>query len=170
MTDHEETIKQAKGHGRNREKVHRSNGFAMIAKKRDHRFAGSGFLGAGRIQREMVLSETSNPSIKSSPWILGEPQVGFSSTILKIRSRASLEIRFRPITPPSFGDRTPVKGKPLPVPTDHSIWSYDGQSLFPAWPDSSRENPKKFIDHSNLWSRMLALEHGELLPENQVFQ
>ena len=30
----------------------------------------SGFLGAGRIQRETVLSETSNPSIKSSPWML----------------------------------------------------------------------------------------------------
>jgi len=29
---------------------------------------------------------------------------------------------------------------------------------------------RSLIDHSNLWSRMLALEHGELLPENQVFQ
>src|SRR5207302_4575350 len=29
---------------------------------------------------------------------------------------------------------------------------------------------KNSIDHSNLWSRMLALEHGQLLPENQVFQ
>src|SRR4029077_17981185 len=40
MTDHEETIKQAKGHRRNREKVHRSNGFAMIAEKREPPFRG----------------------------------------------------------------------------------------------------------------------------------
>src|SRR5437016_7324988 len=40
MTDHEETIKQAKGHRRNREKVHRSNGLAMIAKKREPPFGG----------------------------------------------------------------------------------------------------------------------------------
>jgi hypothetical protein len=40
MTDHEETIKQAKGHRRNREKVHCSNGFAMIAKKGEPPFRG----------------------------------------------------------------------------------------------------------------------------------
>jgi hypothetical protein len=44
-----------------------------VTRKASHRFAGSGFLGAGRIQREMVPSETSNPSIKSSPWIRWEP-------------------------------------------------------------------------------------------------
>ena len=99
MTDHEETIKQAKSHRRNREKVHRSNGFAMIAKKREPPFRRFRVLGAGRIQREMVRSETWNPSIKSSPWIHGAPQVGFSATIRKIRSRASLQIRFRPFTP-----------------------------------------------------------------------
>ena len=62
------------------------------------RLAGSGFLGARRIQREMVLSGTSNPSIWSSPWIRGAPQVGFSLTIRKIRSRTSLEILFLPNT------------------------------------------------------------------------
>ena len=63
-----------------------------------HRFAGSGSLGARRIQREIVLSETSNPSIRSSPWIRGAPQVAFSATIRNIRLRTSFEIRFRPIT------------------------------------------------------------------------
>jgi hypothetical protein len=46
----------------------------------------------------MVLSETSKSSIESSPWIRGAPHVGFSATILKIRSRTSFEIRFLPNT------------------------------------------------------------------------
>jgi hypothetical protein len=66
-------------------------------RKLSQRFAGSGFLGARRIQRETVLSEMSNPSIKSSPWIRGAPQVGFSRTIRKIRSRTSIEILLLPI-------------------------------------------------------------------------
>jgi hypothetical protein len=32
-----------------------------------HRFAGSGYLGARRIHRETLLSETSKPSLSSSP-------------------------------------------------------------------------------------------------------
>src|SRR5437870_11140743 len=70
MTDHEETIKQAKGHRRNREKVHRSNGFAMIAKKREPPFrrfrvsrrmthaAGNGSLGNIESQHQELTVNT----------------------------------------------------------------------------------------------------------------
>src|SRR5437763_1451789 len=51
------------------------------------RLARSGSLGARFIQREIVLSERSKPSMRSSPWIRGAPQVGFSTTIRKINSR-----------------------------------------------------------------------------------
>lgn len=62
------------------------------------RFVLSGSPGARRIQRETVCSETSNPSIRSSPCMRGAPHVGFSVTIRKMRSRISVEIFFLPIT------------------------------------------------------------------------
>jgi hypothetical protein len=60
------------------------------------RFAGSGCVGVRFIQREIVCSETSKPSIRSSPWMRGAPHVGFSTTIRKISSLTSFEIRLLP--------------------------------------------------------------------------
>jgi hypothetical protein len=60
------------------------------------RFAGSGFLGALRIQRRTVLSERSKPSIFNSPWMRGAPQVLFSATMRKMSSRSSLLTHFLP--------------------------------------------------------------------------
>lgn len=58
--------------------------------------AGSGSVGARRIQREIVRSETSKPSMRSSPWMSGAPQVGFSRTIRKINSQTSLDVCLLP--------------------------------------------------------------------------
>src|SRR5215472_6530788 len=67
-----------------------------LRKKASQRLAGSGFVGTRFIQREMVLSETSKPSIRSSPWIRGAPQLGFSATIWKISSRTSFDVGLLP--------------------------------------------------------------------------
>src|SRR5664279_3630450 len=50
----------------------------------------------------MVVSDTSKPSIRSSPWMRGAPQLGLSATIRKINSRICLEI----LRPPPTGFRT----------------------------------------------------------------
>src|ERR1700694_1901857 len=65
-------------------------------RKASQRLAGSGSLGARFIQREIVLSERSKPSMRSSPWIRGAPQVGFSATIWKINSRTCFGVRLLP--------------------------------------------------------------------------
>ena len=67
-----------------------------------HRFTGSGSLGARRVHRETLLSETSKPSFRSSPLMRGTPQVGFSATMRKIKVRISLLTRFRPSTCPTL--------------------------------------------------------------------
>src|SRR6516162_260711 len=59
-----------------------------LRRKASHRLPGSGSLGARFIQREIVRSEMSNPSISSSPWMRGAPQVGFSATMRKINPAA----------------------------------------------------------------------------------
>jgi hypothetical protein len=56
-------------------------------------------LGARFIQREIVRSEMSNPSISSSPWMRGAPQVGFSATMRKINFRNSFGVGLRPTGP-----------------------------------------------------------------------
>jgi hypothetical protein len=67
MTDNEDAIKHTERDGGYRKEVHGGDRFTMVLRKASHRLAGSGSLVALRIQREMVLSETSTPSIKSSP-------------------------------------------------------------------------------------------------------
>jgi hypothetical protein len=84
MRNNEEAVQHTKGQRRHGEKVHRGDDFTMIAQKAAQRFAGSGLLGALRIQRKTVRSETSKPSIVNSPWMGGAPQVGFSATMRKI--------------------------------------------------------------------------------------
>ena len=54
--------------------------------------AGSESRGVRFIQREIVRSETSKPSMRSSPWMRGAPHVGFSTTIRKINSRTSFDV------------------------------------------------------------------------------
>jgi hypothetical protein len=70
--------------------------------KASQRLAGSGALGPRFIQREIVLSETSQPSMRSSPWMRGAPQLGFSATIWKIRSRTSFDVCLLPVGLLSF--------------------------------------------------------------------
>src|SRR5258708_1339097 len=77
MADDEKTAEHSEGDRWDREEIHRSQ-----------RLAGSGSLGALRIQREIVCSETSRPCRGSSPWMRGAPHVGFSVTI---KSRTSFE-------------------------------------------------------------------------------
>jgi len=67
-----------------------------LRRNASQRLAGSGSRGARRIQREMVRSETSKPSMRNSPWMRGAPHVGFSAIIRKINSRTSFGVCLRP--------------------------------------------------------------------------
>jgi hypothetical protein len=67
MTDDEEAIQHAecdRGHG---EEVHGRNGLSVIAQEGEQCLAGTGSLGARRIQREIVRSEISKPSMRILP-------------------------------------------------------------------------------------------------------
>src|SRR6266704_3917622 len=74
VTDDEKAIEQAEGDRRNSEEVHRGNRFTVIAEK------GKPAPGRLRISlaapvssNEIVRSETSKPSMRSSPWMRGAP-------------------------------------------------------------------------------------------------
>jgi len=66
-------------------------------------------------------SEMSNPSISSSPWMRGAPQVGFSTTMRKINSRTSFGVGLRPTGPRTREIslqymRKPARCQPTTVP------------------------------------------------------
>jgi hypothetical protein len=67
VTNDEEAVENAERDGGNCEEVHCSDGFPMVPEKSHPPFGRLGILGARRIQREIVLSETSKPSMRSSP-------------------------------------------------------------------------------------------------------
>src|SRR5260370_29413663 len=75
--------------GGNVKKSETASACRWFRRKASERVERSGSLGALFIQRKMVLSETSKPSMRSSPCIRGAPQLGFSTTIRKINSRTS---------------------------------------------------------------------------------
>ena len=67
VANEEEAVKDAKGDSVDCENVHRGNDFAVIFEKCLPPSNPVGFFGARWTQRETVRSETSKPSICSSP-------------------------------------------------------------------------------------------------------
>jgi hypothetical protein len=110
--NNEEAVQEAKRSRWNGEEVHRGDGFAVVSQESKPAQRWFRLSGARFIQREMVGSETSKPNIKSSPWIRGAPQVGFSATIRNITSRISFEILSLPADLPIFESSRQYQRKP----------------------------------------------------------
>ena len=75
VADDQKAVEHTEPESGDREEVHRCDRFAVITQKSQPRLAGSGSLGARLIQRETVVSDTAKPSIRSSPWMRGAPQL-----------------------------------------------------------------------------------------------
>jgi hypothetical protein len=56
------------------------------------------------------------------------------------------------------------------MPTHHSFRGNDNERLLPGRPTPPSEHPEQFVEHAELGFGVLALQHGELLPERQIFQ
>jgi hypothetical protein len=94
-------------------------------RKVSQRLAGSGSLGARFIQREMVLSESSKPSIRSSPcspgWVVSDHPKDQLPNLLRCRFSSNLRL--------NSGDQPPVDTKTSPVPADDSFRGNDEKGL-----------------------------------------
>src|ERR1017187_8172983 len=135
-----------------------------------HRFAGSGFLGTFLIQRSTVRSETSKPSIFSSPWMRGAPQVRFSETI-----REDEVAQFHAHTPSTRNsamprDPPPVQLESGAMPANDRLWLHDNQRLPPTRPCSSQHHPEPFIRSGKPDLRAPSFKRTKLLPKSKIFQ
>ena len=97
VADDKKAVEHGEGNRGNGEEIHRGSGLPVITKKGEPALSRVRVSGARFIQREIVLSETSKPSMRSSPWTGGAPQLGLSATIRKMRSRTSFNVCLLPM-------------------------------------------------------------------------
>ena len=112
VVDDEEAVEYAEGDRWNREEVHCGDGFPVVAQKRKPALGWFKISGRTTQPAGNGSLRTSKPSIRSSPWMRGAPQVGFSVTIRKIRSRTSIEILLLPIIRPTLEIARQYKANP----------------------------------------------------------
>ena len=143
VTDDKKAIEHTERDRWHGEEVHRGNCFPVIAEKVSQRLASSGSRGVRFIQREIVRSETSKPSMRSSPWMRGAPHVGFSTTdqFLNLLRR-----RLPPDGPPDLGDQLPVQTESAPVPTHHGFGRDRNEGLLPSAPKSTNGDPEELVE------------------------
>jgi hypothetical protein len=131
MTDDEKAVEHAE-----RNRWHRKKSIAAIAsrwflRKAPQRLAGSESLGACFIQQEIVRSEMSKPSMSSSPWMGGAPQVVFSATIRKINCRTCFGVCLSADRLLHFRNQSPIQSEAGLVPPDHRFRRDDDEGFFP---------------------------------------
>ena len=118
VLDDEKTVEQPECQCRHGEEVEGDDHLAVILEKRKPPLAGSPRRRIRRRYLATVRSETSKPSLSSSPWSFGAPHPEFSAAIVRMCVQSSLLILGRP----PFGwdrqpqyKRNPVRCQPTTV-------------------------------------------------------
>src|SRR5215471_1128475 len=100
----------------------------------------------------------------------GAPQVGFSAIIRKFQL-PNFQRQFFPVDLFSrLRDPTPVPSKTSAMPANDPLRIDQHQRLLPSTPETAGKYPKDSVNRSHSGSGMLALQHGQLLPEGEIFQ
>jgi hypothetical protein len=111
-------------------------------------------MGARFIQREMFRSDTSKPSMSSSPWMREHPRWGFPPSGDQIpnflRQPFSSDLVFH------LRNQAPVESKSGTMPADHSFMSDHKERLFPVGPEPVGQNPEELVHRAESCSRMSA--------------
>ena len=56
------------------------------------------------------------------------------------------------------------------MPADDSLRIYEHERLLPGTPETTGQYPEDSVKRPHPGSGMLALQHGQLLPESEIFQ
>jgi hypothetical protein len=170
VADDEKTVQNTKCERWDGEEVQRRNGLAMISEERQpslHRIGIS--RGSPDPSRDSPFREIESQfkqfpvNARCSP-----------ARILGSHSENQVANFLRNVFPPTRSshhrDSAPIERKSSPMPPNHSLWANDNEGLLPTRPKPVRENPEEPIEHVQPGPRVFALENGELLPENEIFQ
>ena len=91
-----------------------------------------------------LLSPTLKPSLRSSPWMRGAPQEGFSRPILRISARTSGEMIGRPGWPQRTF-QVQNRRKPGTMPGNDRFWLDDGERRTPITPEARQTDPQQAV-------------------------
>ena len=134
------------------------------------RLPTSGLFGARRSHRDTVVSDTLKPSFKSSPWMRGAPQVGFSATMRKISARISWLTRFRPPLCLAWESHLQYSRKPARCQPTTVLGCNHDERRFPSSPESSQHDPEQLVQRSEPMAGSFGVQSNQLLAEGQVFE
>jgi hypothetical protein len=73
-----------------------------------------------------------------------------------------------PATVTNLASRTPmpISAKSCSMPAHHRFWSDNQKRLAPLSPHSLDNDPEQLVDSIQLWSSLVLLQNGKLLPKN----
>src|SRR5580704_9311650 len=96
----------------------------------------------------------------------GAPQVGFSATMRKIKTRTSLLIRFRPSTRLNLETQAQYKRNPARCQFTYGSRSDQYERLPPAGPARSQRNPEQLARGRQSTARSLRVQSQQLLTKS----
>ena len=169
MGDDEKTVEHTESDRRHSEKVHRRNGFPVVAQESEPTFAGlrisrcsahpAGDGSFGNIETE---HQKLTVNTRRSPgWVF---RSHLEDQIANFPGNSSSAD-----DPAGSGDGPPIQPESRSVPPYDRLRTHDKKSLFPSGPEPSRQNPEELIGGCQPWPGMSALQCCELLAKNQVF-
>ena len=170
MVNNKEAVEKTEGDCRNGEEIHSRDAFAMITEKsqpppRWFRISGRSLHPAGNASLRYVETQHQKFAMNagSTPrGVLGNHAEDQVSDLF--REPFSTDPLSR------SGDEAPVKTEARSMPTNQSFRGDQNERVFPPRPESEGNHPEEFVEHADLWFGVLAFQHGELLPQHQIFQ
>jgi hypothetical protein len=170
VADHEQAVQRAERDGWNREEVHRSNSFSVIAKKSQPAF------GALWISRCSLHPTGNGPfrDIEPKHEKLAVDARRAPSRILGHQAEDQLahflSCLSSPNWPSHFGNQSPVQPKASLMPPDYRFRSHHDESLLPSMPEPSCQNPESPVQYCKSWPGMYSFQRRQLLTESEVLE
>jgi hypothetical protein len=169
-SDDEKAVQNTKREGWDGEKVHRSNGLAMVSEERQP-----------SLHRMWISRGSPDPS-RNTPFQDIETQ--FEQFAVNARRSPCRILNHHTEdqganlfadTLPSFylsnsGDPRPIQTKPRPMPVHDGSRSDQDERLPPPGPERSQGNPEQLVQSSQSTARSFGVESQQLPTESQVFE
>ena len=146
VTDEEEAVEHAEGECRDREEIHRRDGFLVVPKKGEptlgwvrvplgplHPARDRSFGNIKAEHEEFAVDARSSPGR-----VLGHHLEDQIANLLGYGSSSE--------GLPDLGDQHPVPTESGAVPPDHGFRCDDEECLFPAGPEPTKEQPEKSVE------------------------
>src|SRR5215471_2929485 len=120
--------------------------------------AGDGSLGDIKAQHEQFAMNAR----RAPGWVLRH------HTQDQLSELPSTVFSYRPIFSPSRSNSSTVETSAMPA--NDCLRIDEHQRLLPSTPKTTGECPEDFVNRYHPGSGRLALQHGQLLPESEIFQ